>query len=245
MTNYDPQFFAAKRGGSARSAQRVLPVLFELVGPVGSLIDVGCGIGTWAATARSLGVEDVLGVDGGYIDRSQLVIPADRFVARDLSQPLELERTFDVAISLEVAEHLPRSGATAFVRDLTRLAPAILFSAAVPGQGGTDHVNEQWQDTWVRAFADLGYDVFDVIRLAVWDDPEVRPWYAQNAFVFVDRTSLDLHQRLTDAAPASGMPLRLVHPGVLELKVAAERRARHERSPVARLWRRAATLRAR
>ena len=103
---YSTQFFAGQVGGSARSAAVVVPLVLSLL-TVRSVIDVGCGVGPWAAEFMARGIEDVWGVDGDYVDRAQLRIPKDRFTPRDLTKPLQFDRTFDLAVCLEVAEHLP------------------------------------------------------------------------------------------------------------------------------------------
>lgn len=241
--SYDREFFAAKRGGSARSAERILPIVLELTGPIASLVDVGCGIGTWAHVAAWLGVDEVIGIDGDYVDRTQLCISPDRFVPHDLSTSVPLTRRFDLAISLEVAEHLPADRAGTFVRDLTRLAPMVLFSAAVPGQGGTHHVNEQWQDHWVSRFAAEGYVALDVVRPRVWEDPDVRPWYAQNTLLYVAAEALEAHPGLQRVDVTGGLPMRVVHPSILATSAAAIRSAGEHASPATRLMRRVRRLR--
>jgi hypothetical protein len=169
---------------SEQSAQVVLPIVFDLSRPR-SAIDVGCLFGAWAAECRRLGVGEVVAVDGAYVAVNDLVIPGDAFLARDLSRPLRLERKFDLAISLEVGHYLPESRARGFVADLCALAPLVLFSAAIPHQGGIGHVNEQWPGWWAERFADCGYTPVDCVRDAVWDDPRVGTWYAQNILLFV------------------------------------------------------------
>ncbi|WP_270043122.1 class I SAM-dependent methyltransferase [Solirubrobacter ginsenosidimutans] len=170
---------------STASAQVVLPRVFELSRP-GSVVDVGCLFGAWAATASALGVPDVLGIDGDYVDRTELAIPESRFLARDLTLSLRVERSFDLAICLEVAHYLPRQRAADFVADLCRLAPLVLFSAAIPHQGGNGHVNEQWPAYWAQRFISCGFTPVDCVRDEIWDDPDVGPWYAQNTLLFVD-----------------------------------------------------------
>ena len=140
---YSAEFYAGQVAGSASSAAVVVPLVLSFL-QVKSVVDVGCGVGPWAAEFLANGVREVWGIDGDYVDRSQLRIPTDRFVARDLSKPLQFNRTFDLAICLEVAEHLPESRAGSLVSDLTSLASCVLFSAAVPGQGGTNHINLQY-----------------------------------------------------------------------------------------------------
>ena len=205
---YSPNWFEARSCGARRSAEVILPLLFELAPPK-RVVDLGCGTGSWLSVARELGAE-VLGVDGDYVDRSQLEIPAERFRAHDLAQPLRLEESFDLAICLEVGEHLPPDRSEALVETLTGLAPVVAFSAAIPGQGGTGHVNERWQDFWAGLFAARGYRPFDVIRPRVWDDERVRHFYAQNLIVYADPARVP-------ASGAPALPLRLVHPRQLEI----------------------------
>jgi 2-polyprenyl-3-methyl-5-hydroxy-6-metoxy-1,4-benzoquinol methylase len=108
----------------------------------GFVVDLGCGHGIWLETFTRHGVEDFIGVDGEWVPPEKLHFPPERFVAHRLDKPLQLGRRFDLAVSLEVAEHLPARGARQFVKNIADLAPCVLFSAAVPYQRGTDHVNE-------------------------------------------------------------------------------------------------------
>jgi SAM-dependent methyltransferase len=181
---YSPQTLRGWSDASVESARVILPLVFALDRPR-AVIDVGCAIGNWAATCRELGVEEVVGVDGDYVDRDALLIPHDRFLAHDLTRPLSLDRRFDLAISVEVAEHLPEGRAAGFVSDLCGLAPMVLFSAAIPFQGGLDHLNEQWPAYWVDRFAKHGYTPVDCVRDEVWDNPKVASWYAQNTLLYV------------------------------------------------------------
>src|SRR5919108_2535643 len=164
---YTEAFYECHRGGARSSAGVVVPMLIDLFGPR-SVVDVGCGIGTWLAAFREHGVADVCGVDGDWVERAALEIPVERFVAADLTRPLRLDRTFDLVLSLEVAEHLPPASADTFIDSLTRLGAAIVFSAAIPLQGGVDHVNEQWPEYWVERFAARGYEAIDGLRPRIW-----------------------------------------------------------------------------
>ena len=113
-----------------------------------------------------------------------LEIPTDRFLALNLSQPLPIKQQFDLVVSLEVAEHLPCECAKVFVESLVKLGPVILFSAAVPFQGGTNHVNEQWPEYWAKLFQEQGYVAIDCIRNKIWQNDRVKWYYAQNILVF-------------------------------------------------------------
>lgn len=183
-TPYDDSFYLKQQSASSRSAECLVPLVLSLV-RIQSLIDVGCGVGTWSETFMKRGVEDILGIDGEYVNRQLLRIPSACFQACDLSQPIRLNRRFDLAVCLEVAEHLRESRAEGLVDDLVNLADVVLFSAAIPGQGGTDHVNEQYLSYWVALFETKGYMMLDVLRPQIWNNPKCDWTYRQNAVLIV------------------------------------------------------------
>lgn len=210
-TDYDRGFYTGQQAGSVESAREIVPIILRLIQPK-KVIDVGCGVGTWLSVFVELGVTDYLGVDGSYVPTDMLLVPKDHFRSHDLKQPLQLPEMYDLAVSLEVAEHLPASCATAFVESLTNLAPAVLFSAAVPFQGGTSHVNEQWPEYWAELFARRGYEPVDCIRRQVWRSTNVCWWYAQNAMLFVRTDLLKDRPELQAERADTGKPLALIHP---------------------------------
>src|SRR5205823_3545352 len=124
------------------------------------------------------------GLDGPSVDASHLLIDPACFTPVDLARCPELAETFDLALCLEVAEHLPPRASRPLVRLLTRAAPLVLFSAAIPGQGGVGHRNEQWPDYWRARFAEFGYRRLDPVRRHVWQDPRVAGWYQQNLYLY-------------------------------------------------------------
>ena len=180
---YSQRFYAIQQRGSSRSAQKVLPLAFAAVKPQ-SVVDIGCGIGTWLATARDLGARRAVGLEGPWVTTAALADGSLEILPTDLEQPFALGERFDLAVCMEVAEHLSPARAESFVGDLCRLAPHVLFSAAVPGQGGTNHVNEQWQSYWASLFAKQGFGARDIIRPALWHDRAVEYWYRQNAVLY-------------------------------------------------------------
>lgn len=208
-TPYDETFFDQSLLETRSSAAVVVPLLVEMLQPH-SVLDVGCGIGTWSAAFLHCGVQNVTGVDGGYIDHTALVLPVDRFIAADLTQPLNLGQRFDLVVSLEVAEHLPQSVARLFVSSLTRHAPVVVFSAAVPGQGGTHHINEQWPEYWAALFEADDFFCLDPIRRKIWNDSRVQHCYRQNILVFAHRDYTLPEWANRDAAPTPS--IGLVHP---------------------------------
>lgn len=208
-TKYDAKFYKDFRDLSYSSAKEVVPLILELM-PLRSVCDVGCGDGTWLRAFGEAGVTDLLGIDGEYVDEHLLRIPVANFVAMDLHHEISLPRSFDLVVSLEVAEHLPEDRAASFVRDLTRLARLTLFSAAIPGQGGRNHVNEQWQTYWTAMFGQHDYVVCDFLRPKIWRNRRIAYWYRQNALLFCDRGLLEGIPELALSPHSLRFPL--VHP---------------------------------
>jgi SAM-dependent methyltransferase len=211
---YDEDFYDEIDGWSRQSAAAIVPWIFAALSPQ-SVLDVGCGRGAWLAAFQACGVDDVLGLDGDYVDATSLHIDADRFRAVDLLSPPDLDRSFDLAISLEVAEHLPASAAEPFVRFLTGAAPVVMFSAAVPGQGGVHHVNEQWPAYWAERFARAGFRAVDAVRPQFWNDERVGYFFAQNIVLYA-RPELvpKVEANLGTSWAAGDQPLPVVHPGM-------------------------------
>jgi SAM-dependent methyltransferase len=148
-----------------------------------SVVDVGCGIGHWLVALKSKGTDDVLGIDGFHLDKSLFLLDQSQIRQFDLEQPFSLDRTFDLAICLEVAEHISPANAATLIESLTRLSDTILFSAAIPGQGGQNHINEQWPSYWQEKFAQFGFQLYDVIRPQIWWNTKIKSYYRQNIFI--------------------------------------------------------------
>jgi SAM-dependent methyltransferase len=182
-TVYDEAFFDDIDDGSVASARVVVPLMLKLVAAA-SVVDFGCGRGSWLKACLDNGVQTVLGLDGDYVKRDRLVIDREQFRAADLSRPIRLDRRFDLAICLELAEHLPARSARILVESLAQAAPVVIFSAALPGQGGTAHINERWPLYWERLFADCGMHKYDVLRPLIWSNRAIEWWYRQNIYLF-------------------------------------------------------------
>jgi SAM-dependent methyltransferase len=207
-TPYSREFYSGQRDGSYMSARVIVPIVKEIFAPR-SVCDVGCGVGTWLRAWNDNGVSEVRGFDGDFVDRSQLMIDAGNFRCHDLRKTLPSDAKYDLAMSLEVAEHLPPERSESFIAELTALAPVVLFSAAIPLQGGTDHINERWQSYWADLFEKHGFSALDIIRPAVWENDAVERWYRQNAIIYC-RSDV-----IADYAPKCAgrkFPLSIVHP---------------------------------
>jgi SAM-dependent methyltransferase len=224
-TLYDDKFYSQHGDQSLESARIVAPLVLRLA-RIKSVIDVGCGIGGWLRAFVENGVPVIRGVDGSHVDLSKLYFESDLFTAIDLRQPLKLEGQYDLAICLEVVEHLDCQSGRALVQALTDLAPLILFSAAVPGQGGVGHINEQWPSYWGQVFAQYGFKMLDVIRPAIREDRRIKWWYRQNIVIFAAEAALSanpaLHETLNDDKGLEWIHINMLcspHAGVRNLMV--------------------------
>jgi SAM-dependent methyltransferase len=185
---YDDTFYDYIQVGSLNSARVVAPLLIEAL-ELKSVLDVGCGAGAWLREYGNCGVTDVAGVDGDYVSREQLLIPSEHFIGHDLTASFDLDRSFDLVQCLEVAEHLPKQSSETLIATLVRHSEKILFSAAVPGQGGENHINEQPLEFWRAKFAKHGYIPFDFVRGALKNDARVAPWYRYNVLLYVHESA--------------------------------------------------------
>ena len=232
--DYDQQYFEWLSESSRRSAERILPCLVDMC-HVRSILDVGCGVGAWLSAARAHGLDDVLGVDGPWVIPAQLEIPESCFQPVTLGADFDLGRRFDLAICLEVIEHLPAESAAPLIDVLIRHAPIVLFSAAVPDQGGDGHVNETWASHWRAHFAARGYACFDPVRRKFWSDQAIDVWYRQNTRLFVCEQRMAANPELFDRL-SSYPPLLddLVHPELFEQRAREVRELRQRNDELAR-----------
>lgn len=169
---YDQEFFAGRSETAVSSASVVVPVLMDLLQPE-SVLDAGCGRGEWL---DAFGLDDMVGVD--------IFAPeGEGIVQHDLTKPLDLGRSFDLVLSLEVGEHLPEEAADTYVGSLVCHGDAVVFSAAVPGQEGKGHINCQSHEYWREKFSQRGFLMSDVIRPRI-QDHRVAPWYRNNLFLY-------------------------------------------------------------
>lgn len=194
--------------------RQVVPLLMQMFQPA-TVLDVGCGIGTWLSVFKENGVTELQGIDGGFVNKDLLRVHISEsdFFAHDLSITFNLKRKFDLVTCLEVAEHLDKKQAYIFIESVCKHSDTIIFSAAVPGQQGQNHLNEQWPAYWINIFKTQGFDCYDILRPLIWEVEEIDWWYKQNMLVFSNK-ALPGYQ-------VSHSVLPMVHPQHLEQKVNA------------------------
>jgi len=201
---------AATNFGVSDHSQEVLLKAVHDLAPIESVVDFGTGRGSWLKAALELGISDVRGYDIPEIPVEQRQFPAEKFIAADLGQPVDIERRFDLAISTEVAEHLPKEHAATFIANVSGASDLVLFSAAIPYQGGAGHVNENWVEYWAKLFAAQGFECFDILRLPFWNEPRIRSYYRQNLLLFAKGGAADALRKKGHAAAETAPSL--VHP---------------------------------
>lgn len=205
---YNDTFFDYINQSARASAKPLIALLFPKLQPR-SVIDLGSGRGVWLDEWQRAGAHDVLAVDGDYVSRDQLAVAATDFLAADLTAPVETGRRFDLAQSLEVGEHLPTEASETLVDSLTNASDRVLFSAAVTGQGGEFHVNEQPLSFWQDLFAARGYTAFDCVRPDLKDNKDIAPWYRYNAILYVNAAGRkDLPPEILATEIPAGKPVK-------------------------------------
>jgi|688.fasta_scaffold450246_2 hypothetical protein len=191
MSAYNDNFYLDNRT-RIKSAEEFLSYLFKYFKPK-SLVDVGCGRGAWLKVAQNLGVNNLLGIDGQW-NKEKLILRNTKkckidFIYKDLNYFFKVDKKYDLAICLEVAEHLNSSSAINLIKSIINLSDTIVFSAAFNMQGGVMHINEREHSYWGQLFLKNNFIVFDIFRPNLWKKNNISFWYRQNAFLFVKKKS--------------------------------------------------------
>jgi SAM-dependent methyltransferase len=196
------------------SPSRIVPVVCDFLNP-SSVADLGCGIGTFLHCFKQNGVKRVLGIDGEWANKELIAkyLKKDEFFEANIEEEIKIDQRFDLAICLEVAEHIDSKFADNLVTTLTNISDVIIFAAALPNQGGQNHINEQYPHYWELKFKEQGYIFIDCFRDVFWDNKEIFWWYKQNMFLVVkDGHKIDLSklQNLSNGAKSR------IHPELFE-----------------------------
>lgn len=183
MEEYSSEFYADMEISSVTSAKEIIPILMDRYQPK-SIVDVGCGTGAFAAEFIQNGIEDVTGYEGEWMRQAETLLQKDKYIYSDFTKKIDTKRIYDLCLCLEVAEHLDYSSARILISTLTSLSHKIVFSAAIPQQGGNHHANEQWPIFWAELFAEEGYILEWDPRLSIWNNSKIASCYRQNLLVF-------------------------------------------------------------
>lgn len=214
--DYSTAFYHDLERTSFDSAIEVLSIAFSLF-EIKSVIDFGCGTGSWLRAAGQLGATKLTGLEGNWVRSDMLVDPRIEFITTELEASAGPPAIYDLAISVEVAEHLSSRRADGFVDDLCAASSRVLFSAAIPGQGGTGHINEQWQSYWARKFLANGYLPLDVIRPQLYGRKSINTWYRNNTILYIKNDDyIPVVQRILNEGRLSLTNLDFVIPDVYE-----------------------------
>ena len=185
---YDLAYFEREVEHSAAQSAKVMARSIRAGLKPRTVIDVGCGTGALLEEFQKEGCQ-VFGLEYAesalqYCRKRKLNVR--KFDLKKMS--LTNQPTYDVAISMEVAEHLPETCANRYVLLLTSLSPCVVFTAARPGQGGTDHVNEQPASYWISKFQSRGFERDEILssrwKLEWESSGSVSSHYYHNLLIF-------------------------------------------------------------
>ncbi|PCJ59666.1 MAG: hypothetical protein COA79_09690 [Planctomycetota bacterium] len=215
---YDDEFYGSQQDGSYDSAKIIMKYLSGKL-PITSIVDIGCGRGGWLKAGQENGATRIVGYDGPWVDSKKLLSSQIEFKTQKLDEEFKIEGQFDLAICLEVAEHLEEGRGLNLVKNLCSCADVILFGAAVKGQGGNHHINERLQSYWAKAFKSNGFKYLDVIRPKFWGNADVVWWYKQNSLLYIQENRYEKIKEGFDQLDwGQSPPIDLVHPDCLAEK---------------------------
>ena len=199
-----------------RYASTVVFNILDQALAIDSILDLGCGTGVWMWAALSKPGRTVFGIDRESYPAEDLLVPSEFIINTTLDSTVDLHRRFDLVLCLETAEHIVQDHAACVVVNCVRHSDIVLFSAAIPGQGGLNHVNEQPPEFWQRLFDEAGYEVVDYIRALIWDDAGIPVWYRQNMLLFVNRKAPSVLDVLHAVAKEASISLSRAHPSLVK-----------------------------
>ena len=208
-----PNYVHTTKIHNTNAANEVLPFIFDKFGSK-AIVDIGCGTGSWLSVAKEMGAT-VIGIDVNYIEKELLCIKESEFQLHDLTLPISFEKKYDLAICLEVVEHLPENAADTIIETLTNASDIILFSAAIPNQGGQNHINEQWPVYWQKIFEKKGFYPVDILRPIFWENPKVDCGNKQKRLIKTTKKKMEVF-----GLQESKNFISTVHPELLNIKCA-------------------------
>ncbi len=211
--HYNKEFYGEQEDLSYNSAKILVPMINEIFHPK-SVIDIGCGVGFWLKVWKEeIGITDILGVEGPYVTAEMFKTDSQLLKIADLKLPLQISRRYDMVTTFEVAEHIEEQSADVFINNLVKLSDVVVFSAAIIGQKGTYHVNEQMPEYWAEKFLKHDYIPVDYLRPHIWKNNKIAYWYRQNILFFMKKETAALYPVLQEAVKSTRPDYLLrIHP---------------------------------
>jgi len=209
MKKYSNDFYQERHKRTLVPAKIILEIVRGKLPAIKSAVDFGCGVGTWLSVLKGDGVNNIKGMEGAWVKEEFLQIKKEDFCIANLENKIKLDFKYDLAISLEVAEHLSAKVSSQFVESLTSASDFVLFSAGIPFQEGTNHINLQWQEYWAKLFMKKNYLPFDFIRKEIWKDKRVPVYYRQNILMYIKKNRIS---EVKNVIPIDSPFVSVVHP---------------------------------
>lgn len=209
---YGKEYYIKHQIGSYNSAINILGYILSQL-DITSMIDFGCGMGTWCLAAQELNIKKILGVDIHDYADDYMLISSEQYKKCDLRNEVKLEICADLVISVEVGEHVEENCSKQFIDNICNHGEVVLFSAAIPFQGGQGHINEQPCSYWAQLFTSNGYMLFDCIRPQFWNSSNVEIWYKNNCVMFIRE---DRYDAVINRFKVSSYPIDIIHPDMLK-----------------------------
>lgn len=169
------------------NARKVLQPVFGILGVPNSFLDIGGGAGSWCAAAKNLGVQRVRLVDACPPNQVIPELSQEEQVQANLEEGIPNQGQFDLVICIEVIEHLTDHAASRLIKQMTSFSNFILFSAAIPGQGGIGHISERLHEYWHNKFSQFKFDKYDVIRPMLISRSDISSIHRQNLFIYAKK----------------------------------------------------------
>lgn len=192
---YDKEFFMNHlEDGWLKENELITKLIYDKFKPK-SVVDFGCGSGTYLYFFSKLGVNKVKGFEGSQNAIELALIDEESINKCDITKKVELNETYDLCICFEVAEHLPKDCVDAFLDNLCSSSTTILFTAAPPGQGGRHHVNLKPVQYWIQKFDERHYcyqkSLTDEFKKELDVTISTLSWMKTNIMIFQKNWSCD------------------------------------------------------
>lgn len=148
-----------------------------------SFADLGCGSGAFCAPFQA--TKDVLGVDFSVGAEKFNYLDPKNYLSADLSKPLNLNRTYDLVMSLEVWEHLLPECEQGYLDNIFALKPkTLIISCAPPGQWGRHHYTPRTGEEVVKIVSSRGYSLNQGLTEKFRTIKKLAGFYKKNTHVF-------------------------------------------------------------